>query len=121
VGLPQQFKQKATAVGEAAISEVAPAIFRGVIAGWLEGKTAEDFYKFVKAHAGQNWVIELVPPKAQGRIHAFAKGDLAWLTIEWLIESLISEHPDIASLIASSEYVKSELETQLSNIRDGLK
>jgi len=117
VGLPQQFKQKATVVGEAVISEVAPAIFRGVIAGWLEGKTAEDFYKFVKAHAGQNWLNELVPPAAQIKINALAKRDIDWLTIEWFLEAIIKEHPDIASLIASSPEVKAELEKQLENIR----
>lgn len=116
MSLPQQFKQKATAVGEAAISEVAPRVFRGVIAGWLEGKTAGDFYKFAKAHAGQNWIAEMVPLRAQGRIHAFAK-DVDWLTIEWFLEAIINEHPDIASLIASSPEVKAELEKQLENIR----
>lgn len=113
----QQFKQKSVAVGEAAISEVAPVIFRGVIAGWLEGKTAEDFYKFIKAHVGQNWLIELVPPRAQGRIHTFAKGGVDWLTIEWFLQAIIGEHPDIASLIASSPEVKAELEKQLENIQ----
>ena len=117
MNLPQQFKQKATAVGQAAVSELAPAIFRGVLSGWLEGKTAEDFYKFVKSHAGQNWATELVPPAAQGRIHAFAKGGMDWLTTEWFLDAIINEHPDIASLIASSPEVKAELENQLQNIK----
>lgn len=121
MSLPQQFKQKATAVGETALSEVAPRLFRGVISGWLEGKTAEHFYKFVKDHAGQNWITEMVPPRAQGRIHAFAKSGMDWLTVEWFLGAIIKEHPDIASLIASSPEVKAELEKQLENIQAGLR
>lgn len=120
-GLPTQFKQKAVAVGEAAIGEVAPIIFRGVILGWLEGKTAKDFYDFTKQHVGQNWLEELVPVRVRHRIQALAKGGVEWLTGEWFLESVIGEHPDVASLIVSSAEVKTELERQLANIKAGLR
>lgn len=120
MSLPPQFKRKATAVGEAAISEVAPIIFRGVVLGWLEKKSAAEFYEFLERHKGQNWLDDLVPPRVRGRIQAFSKGGMGWLTLEWFVET-VCEHPDIVSLIASSEEVRAELETQISNIRDGLK
>jgi len=118
--LPIQFKQKAVAVGEAALGEVAPIIFRGVIRGWLEGKAAKDFYDFTKRHTGGNWLEELVPVRAQHRIQALAKGGTEWLTVKWFLESVIDEHPDIVSLIVSSVEVKTELERQLANIKAGL-
>ena len=116
--MPIQFKQK---VATAALGEVAPIIFRGVIRGWLEGKTAKDFYDFTKKHVGGNWFEELVPVRTLHRIQALAKGGLEWLTMEWFLESVIDEHPDIASLIVSSVEVKTELEKQLANIKAGLK
>ena len=119
--LPIQFRQKAAAIGKAAQGEVAPIIFRGVIRGWLEGKTAKNFYDFTKKHTGGNWLEELVPVRARPRIQALAKGGVEWLTVEWFLEAVVDEHPDIASLIVSSGEVKTELETQLANIKAGLK
>lgn len=118
--MPIQFKQKVAAVGEAAISEVAPIIFRGVVCGWLEGKTAKDFYLFLKQHVGQDWLEELVPLRARARIQAFSKGGVDWLTVEWFLKAVVDEHPDIASLVVSSPEVKTELEKQLGNIKAGL-
>ena len=113
-----QFKQK---VATAALGEIAPIIFRGVVNGWLENKTGKNFFDFLKHHVGQNWLNDLVPPRAQMRIRALIKNGLEWLTMEWFVKSIAREHPDIVSLIASSEYVRTELEAQISNIRDGLR
>jgi len=109
-----------TAFGNSAVGEVAPRVFSGVLSGWLEGKTAKDFYLFLKQHVDRNWLSDLVPPRALARVKAFSKGGVAWLTIPWFVDSISSEHPDIVSLIASSEEVRAELEKQLDNIKSGL-
>jgi len=69
---------------------------------------------------GQNWLDDLVPPSALARVQSFSKSGVEWLTVPWFVDSISSEHPDIVSLIASSEEVRAELEKQLDNIKSGL-
>lgn len=103
----------------AAISEFLPGILGGVLNQWLMNKTPQEFYNFVKTHAGQDWFSAMLNPKVQSKMRGMAD-DLKWLNIEWFVGAIVKEHRDIAVLIATSPGVKAELENQIENIKDGL-
>jgi len=103
----------------AAINEFLPGILGGVVNGWLTNKTPQEFYNFVKIHAGQDWFSAMLNPKVQSKMRGMAD-DLKWLDIDWFVGAIVKEHRDIAVLIYSSPGVKAELEKQLENIKAGL-
>jgi len=103
----------------AAINEFLPGILGGVVNGWLTNKTPQEFYNFVKIHAGQDWFSAMLNPKVQSKMRGMAD-DLKWLDIDWFVGAIVKEHRDIAAVIYSSELVKAAQIRQIDIIKEKL-
>lgn len=101
------------------IGAVAAEFFPETLAAFLNeylDYDAKEFYHKVKEIEGRS-LLGYLDPGSQAKLRGMVPEELDWLDIEWFVKAIAAEHPDIVSLILSSNYVRKEIERQINSFQ----
>ncbi len=101
----------------AVAQEFFPEVLSGFINEYLVGVTSKEFFQKVKEIEGKS-LVNYLPPNSRQKLMGMVPEDVSWLTLEWFISEIQVEHPDIALLILSSNYVTSEVRRQIDLFKE---
>jgi len=104
---------KASDVMGAVATEFFPEVLAGFLLEYLDGVSAKEFYHKVKEIKGKS-LLGYLDPGSRAKLRGMVPDDLDWLNVEWFIKEIWEEHPDIAGLILSSQYIRNEIQDQIN-------